>query len=239
MKTKIPAFIIHVKGAIARRERMETLIEKYSQFDWQFIEKGNISDLSATVLQKYFIGKMAKKSPFVSCAYKHLLAWQAISESAQTHHLIIEDDIKFYKNFNTMISNIVIEIEQNNYCNYLISLEDSLPRYVPRSERKFNTFLYRRSEVRFLGAYLISRETAILLSKEAETVKIGTTVDWFLSNCLKNKLINGFWCQPAVACQASLSGEMPSLIDNKKSGGFRFFNFTIQRNIKKLRAFLK
>ena len=80
--------------------------------DFEFVEDGNIDELSTAILDSYFSGKMHQTQPFVSCAYKHFLALDKIVKSEELVALIIEDDIMFHTNFEKFFPLILAEIEK-------------------------------------------------------------------------------------------------------------------------------
>lgn len=228
------AFIIHVKGNQKRKDYMLQLIKNYPFINWNFIEQGNISDLTEDILDSYFKGKMHALSPFTSCAYKHVLGLQKITQDNWC--LIVEDDIAFYEGFERHLKQILDELKNRNITNSIVSLEDSIPKYIPKSERKSNQLLYPQASMRLAGAYLIDSEGALNTLTYLDTHKSDLTADWLYTSLVKKNILKCYWSQPPLACQKSLSGALPSLIDNKKSGVMRQINFGIQKWIKKIRS---
>jgi GR25 family glycosyltransferase involved in LPS biosynthesis len=231
---QLNAYIIHVKGNQKRKAYMLQLIKEYSFINWHFIENGNISDLNTDILDTYFKGKMHNHAAFTSCAYKHLLALAKSNQSGWS--LIVEDDITFYDGFQSKIVGILKEAETKYISNAIISLEDSIPKYIPKSERMPDQMLYPQNSMRLAGAYLIDAKAAQNALNYIYTHKSELTADWFYTSLIEKKVISCYWSQPPVACQKSLTGAMPSLIDNKKSGVLRQLNFGVQKWIKKLRS---
>ena len=75
-----------------------------------------------------------------SCAFKHLITYQRIAEGEDNLALVLEDDIRFYPNF-SLLTKIVEEIKVHNIQNFMLSLEDSILKYIPKSEsKKINSF---------------------------------------------------------------------------------------------------
>ncbi len=215
---------------------MNTLTGKYPEIEWNYIENGNMEDLNPEMVSSIFREKMNTITPFVSCAYKHLLALKELQKSNKQWALVVEDDIDFYPDFDLKLQHILAEAEQEKVDNSMVSLEDSIPRYVPRSERQEGKMLYAKDEMRLAGAYLVDRKAADTILAYIDLNKCHLTIDWFYTFLMKEKTINGWWSHPALACQKSLSGGMPSLIDKKSTGWFRRLNFSIQKWIKRLRS---
>ncbi len=127
-------YIIHVSDAYDREKHILKEVEN-KNLNFAFINQGDKSDLSTAVLDTYFAGKMATVSAATSCAYKHILSYEKMLANHEDLALILEDDICFYANFSE-INKILDEIKRRKLSNFIISLEDSILRYVPRSERK-------------------------------------------------------------------------------------------------------
>jgi len=231
------AYIIHVKGSNERKVYMDQIISAHANLTWKYITNGNIEDLNSTILDAHFKGKMHNSTAFTSCAYKHILAMQ--EGSKHEWFLVVEDDIEFYGHFDEHLKLIIREIKTRDLSNSIISLEDSIPKYIPKSKRKPNQILYSKDEMRLAGAYLMDSLAAQSILQYIHEHKSELTADWLYTHLIKSKVINGFWSQPAIACQKSIDGGLPSLIDNKSTGFFRQINFGIQKWIKKLRAGLK
>lgn len=217
---------------------MDSMLSMHHKIKPEFIEIGNIDTLDEGILKDLFKDDMAKAQAVTSCAYKHYIAVKNIANQKEWC-LVLEDDIALYKNFDLLMPQILEELNNRNISNAIISLEDSLPKYIPKNERSKHTLLYAREEMRLAGAYLIDASAAKNIMHFVEKNKIHLTADWFYSFLTKKGIINCFWAQPAIACQKSISGGLPSLIDNKSTGWFRRLNFWIQKNIKRLRSSIK
>lgn len=225
-------YIIHVQSAVDRKIHIEKQLEG-KNLDYSYILEGDKSDLSKAVLDKYFTGIMHKVRSATSCTYKHLLAYQRFLESEDHIALILEDDIAFYSNFDR-IYEILKEIETEKLENLIVSVEDSMLKYIPRSERKKGKILYPREQGRLAGAYLIDRKCAGNLISFVEKEKAKLPIDWLHIECVEKKIINMYWSKYAIGIQGSLDGSILSLIDDKKHGIIRVFIFKLQRLYKKL-----
>ncbi len=225
-------YVIHVSDAYDREKHMLNQLEG-KDLDFSFITEGDKSDLNDAILNKYFKGKMSTVSNATSCAYKHLLAYDKISKGDDDIAMIVEDDIRFYSNF-PMIKEILTEIEQRNIRNFMVSLEDSNLKYVPKSDRVKGKKIYQKNKGRLAGCYLMDKEGARNVLRYIEKEKTDLPIDWFHNVCANQNIINIFWSHPAIAVQGSLDGTIKSLIDSKKFGFFRIISFKMQRIYKKL-----
>ncbi len=152
--------------------------------------------------------------------------------------LILEDDIKFYSNY-SKIYDVINEIERRDLKNFIISLEDSALKYIPKSKRIKGNMLYHAKETRMSGAYLIDKIAAKNILNFVKVNKIHLPIDWYLNFCIEKNVVNMFWSEPTLCIQTSLSGEMQSLIDKKKTGIIRGLNIKLQRLYKHILYFFR
>lgn len=227
-------FIIHVKSAYKRKEHTEKQL-KGKKLSAEYILDGDIPDLTPALVGTFLKGDIKENiSGSTSCAFKHFRAYEKIIEQNIPIALILEDDIILEKNFNQVIKGIQKEILERNLCNFLISIEDSYIRYVKASERKKETYLYPKEKSRLAGAYIVDLGFAKSVMSYTSKNKCDMPIDWYHNFCVKEGLTQIYWSQPTVAYQASLSGEIGSLIDNKASGWLRQASYFMQKAYKKL-----
>jgi len=210
-------YVIHVSDAYARKAHIQNELDG-KDLDITYITKGDKKDLTAEVLDEYFSEEMAAIKASTSCAYKHILAYQTIVAEKDHLVLILEDDIKFYKHF-SILQKIVTELEIRKIENFMLSLEDSNLRYIPKSEREIGTLIYPKKTGRMAGAYLIDKKGAKSILQHIKKEKINIPIDWYHNLCVKNYAIKMYWSHPAIAFQSSLDGSMKSLIVNKNKYG--------------------
>lgn len=168
-----------------------------------------------------------------SCAFKHILAYQDILKNKHPFALILEDDIRFYANI-PLLNSILDEIKDRDLNDFIISLEDSRLKYIPRSKRQKGRLLYVENSGRMTGAYLIDFAGAKRILDYTKTNKMGVPIDWFHNECIAEKVINMFWAQPPIAVQGSLEGSIKSLIGKVRFGGLKVLAFRIQRLYKRV-----
>ncbi|MFV0291385.1 MAG: glycosyltransferase family 25 protein [Mangrovibacterium sp.] len=226
------AYVIHVSDAYDRERHMLKQLEDKA-LDVSFILDGDKKQLTPMQLEKYFKGEMAVASNRSSCALKHILAYEKLVCDGEDLVLILEDDIRFYKHF-SVLNDIVAEVKQRGLANFMISVEDSDLRYVPRSERKKGTLLYAQNGGRLAGAYLIDRGGAESLLTSIQKEKIDIPIDWFHNKCVQADIIKMYWSHPPIATQGSFDGSIDSLIDSGKHGFFRPYSVALQKCYKKL-----
>lgn len=231
------AYIIHVSTATERKKGVEKELAGKG-FDATFILDGDIDTLHPSRLDTYFSGKMKEAKAGASCAFKHLLAYQEMVRKKLPLALILEDDIRFYSNVH-VLEDMVKEIQSRKLHQFIISLEDSRLKYIPKSQRKKGQLLYEQSSGRMTGAYLIDYAGAKSILDYVERVKMSVPIDWFHNECIRETIIKMYWAQPPIAVQGSLEGSVKSLIGKVRFGSVKVLSFKIQRLYKRLIYFMR
>lgn len=228
---KLKIFIIHVKGSSERKKHILKELKKFN-LNAEFILDGNKEDLTDERLEKYFSDEMHEVTGQTSCALKHIFAYEKTIEQTAQQILIFEDDIILKSNFKEVINLIFNEIKKRKLSNYLISLENTNHNYIKKSELIENQLLYKKVNGRCTGAYLIDYKCAKNMLSDIYKNRCNKAIDWFHNSMSSNNNIDIYWSYPHIAEQASHSGKMPSLIDNKKTGLFRNIVYFLQGVIK-------
>jgi glycosyl transferase family 25 len=202
--------------------------------DHTFIDEGDLDTISSEVHKKYFGGRLLNLSGVVSCAYKHILAYEDILKNTGEIAIILKDDIFLEKNFCESVKKINLEIDKSRLTNIIASLEDSNLKYIERSRRIKGNFLYKESSGRMTGAYMIDKVAAKSIINEIEKNKCHLPIDLFHNYCSGKGIIEIYWAQPSVATQGSLNGKLESMLDARKFNPFRNIGFSISRIYKKI-----
>jgi len=231
-------FVIHVSDAFEREKHIKNEL-KNRNLDIEFILKGDIKDLSEKILTHYFQGNMKEIRGAVSCAYKHILACEKVVNQKDDVVLILEDDIYCYSNFNNMLSKIQSEIKNRNLSNFIISIEDSTLRYIPRSKRKKGQYLYRENRTRTNVGFLIDKLAAQQILDAIKNVKVNRPIDLYYDKLVEKEKINMYWSQPAMMCQGSIDGSIKTLIGEKRLGFIRNTSYRLQKQYKRLLYFFR
>ena len=227
-------FIIHVKTAIEREVHIKNQL-KNTNNKIDFILEGDIPDLYPDLLEVYFKGNMnGAPNGAISCAYKHLRAYQRMLDNHIPIALILEDDIILEKNFYEIVDGILKEVELRSLNCFAISIEDSNVRYINKSERKEGTYLYPKNKGRLTGAYIVDYDFAKSVIDYTLIHKCDVPIDWYHNICCQNGVFQFYWSHPTVAYQASISGKFKSLIDHKPKGFVRELSYLMQRSYKKI-----
>ncbi|CAI8170054.1 MAG: Uncharacterised protein [Bacteroidota bacterium] len=233
----IRTYVIHVSTEIGRRKLIEKELEGKA-FDPTFVLDGDINSLSQSRLNTFFSDKMKEPKAGTSCAFKHILAYQDIVKNKHPLTLIIEDDIRFYSNVH-LLDQIFNEIQDRNLKSFIVSLEDSRLKYIPKSKREKKRLLYLEQSGRMTGAYLIDYAGAKHILDYIETKKVSVPIDWFHNECIQENILEMFWAQPPIAVQGSLEGSVKSLIGKVRFGGLKILLFRIQRLYKRLTYYFR
>jgi glycosyl transferase family 25 len=113
--TDITILVIHVKGNEDRRQFIQQQLDTLG-FPCHYILDGNVEDLTPEILDRYFADDgrqdtMHGRFPRTSCAYKHLLAMQYIIDHRLDGALVVEDDLRIYRNFKPLFHQSMEEYE--------------------------------------------------------------------------------------------------------------------------------
>jgi formyltetrahydrofolate-dependent phosphoribosylglycinamide formyltransferase len=246
---EIKGYVIHVKGDAGREKHIRKQIGSVGIF-FDFILDGNQEDLTEEINEKTFGGNMrnilasGRKDDYfnlgtASCTYKHFLAYRDAVKNNIPYGLVFENDIVLDKKFNGIIFQALEEAKSRNLKNFMLSLEDSMLRYVARSKRVKGRLIYRNPGMtRFAGAYMFDLEYAKNMLNYVDTKGCDDVIDWFINNRDIEKIIDIYWLHPAIATGGTSCGELSSYFDCRKNAGFkrilRKISFNVQRAYKKL-----
>ncbi len=175
--------------------------------------------------------------PQISCAYKHLLAYQEIMNRNLPGALILEDDICLSKNFTDIFRKSMAELKVSGVERAIISYEDTRLRFVPRSKRIKGQVLYEGDRDRMAGAYYISRECARYMLAYVVQQRLGIPIDWLHCQMLKSGEITYYWCSPTIATQGSHNGLFHSALSEKTVSAY--VKWQLERAYKQLLYWLR
>lgn len=212
---KCEVLVIHVRGQEERRQFIEQQL-KMLNAHYHFILNGNIEDLTDEILNRFFDGDMHGGYPRTSCAYKHLLAMQYMIDHHLDHALVVEDDLRFYRNFQTIFEQSIRECtEHYDDQPFIVNYEESSLLLVPRSQRRKGTIVYPAPRDRFAGCYYLNLRAANAIMDYVTTHHSDTTSDRLHSHLVDLGILNYYWSHPCIACQCSCDGSMPTMIPTR------------------------
>lgn len=218
ISTDIQILVIHVRGNHTRRAYVEKQIAPLG-LPVEFIEDGNIEDLTPEILNRFFVDNgtaetMYCPAPRTSCAYKHLLATQYIIDHNLPGALILEDDIRLKSNFKSLFLQSLKEMESIHEP-LIVNYEESSLMLVPRSLRRKGHLLYKAKRDRFTGCLYVSLDAAKAIMKYVEENKSAYPSDFLHQELTKKGIITYYWSHPCLACQCSCDGSMPTMIPTR------------------------
>ena|GEM_PF-88905 len=241
----IKGYIIHVRGDSFREKHMKGQIKDIGIF-CDFVLDGNQEDLTKEVIEKNFgdwflkiLNPGWKDNHFnygtASCTYKHLLGFRDVVNNNLPYGIAFENDIILDKNFTEIIFKALDEIKARNLKNIVISLEDTMLKYIPKSKRVKGQLIYRNpGMIRFAGAYLFDLEFAKNMINHVDTKGCDDVIDWYINRRDKEGLIDIYWLHPTIAAGGSATGDIGSYFGFRSHVGFlRKISFKVQRAYKK------
>lgn len=219
---RIKIFVIHVSTQHERRLHIERQLARCGlPFECEFIDKGDMKDLTDDVLDRYYINRpdcqMHVVAPATSCSYKHLLACHAIVDEKLDGALVLEDDIFLHSDFKEVFLKSIDEWQRRMPNEpILISYEDSALLFVKGSEKKKGQILYDGNHDRYTGCIFVSNKCATDLLDDILTNKTHLPIDGYHNNLLHRGVIRYLWCSPEIATQGSHNGTFGTMISKKR-----------------------
>ena len=155
---------------------------------------------------------------------KHILIYEQIIRDKAPFALVFEDDIVLKPDFISIFNKSLAEIEKRpdiERNKLFVSYEDTTLRFIKKKDLKKNQLLYPQPSGRCAGAYLVSLEMAQIIVDFIKANKCHIIIDWFHNYLAEQKLLQFYWCEPAIADQGSHSGMFDSSLSHKKQTAFR------------------
>lgn len=230
-------FVAHVSRGYEERGRAISAMMGRMGIPFEFMLRGDMSDLTPEVLDTYFTGPvMHTVSPAVSCALKHILICREIIDRGLPGALVLEDDITLSGRFTEVFNRSMTELhswDEGASRPVIISYEDTRLRFVERSRRRKDTVLYRGDRDRMAGAYYINAAAARLYVDRALGPHFDAPADIMHRRLLDEGLLTYLWCHPTVATQGSHDGSLASSISDARALT-RFFKWRFKLMYRKL-----
>lgn len=215
---KHKAYVLHVKKGY--EDRKKNITEQFSKlgmpFEWVLdYDKDEISD---HILTQYgYRGDM--KIEAVSCALKHICAWERLARSSHDEALFFEDDVILdLKNFKKRLSDALDEKASRWPEASYISLGNGCALYVPWTKRRKGRHLYKAGYARAADSYWMNRHTAQMMTQWIAIHGFKLPADHLIDYICSELKIPILWLDPTVAEQGSHTGLFPSSIQDLERG---------------------
>ena len=203
-------YVINVKSFIERRKFIACQLKKFN-LSAEFILDWDKNELTPEIIEQYFMGDKLSKAQ-MSCAMKHIIALQKITQHKKGFSLVLEDDAILARNFNEGVSKALKESE-NFLGNKVIYIGSGGNFYTPKSQRIKGQSLYPGSRGRFTDSYIIDAETAQKRLNWIGKHKISHPIDNQFDIIDKDEGIQILWLEDPVVEQGSKSGRFVSQIE--------------------------
>lgn len=227
-------YVVHVSTDKEREEHMTAELNKFG-IPFEFMLKGDKTDITPELIQEYFTGEeMGGMTPTAqqSCSYKHLSIYEKMLEDGVEDALIFEDDIYLSENFIEVFNNTIKELKalpQEKQDKALINFENSTLQIVHPSKQVEGKHLYESSKSRCAGAYYMNKALAKAITDHRIQHKCNKIIDWYHNVLVEEIDLQHYWCHPPIVEQGSHNGKIQSLIDDKKFGPIRQITWKISR----------
>ncbi|CAG5083861.1 glycosyltransferase family 25 protein [Parvicella tangerina] len=227
-------YVVHVSTDQQREEHMTKELGRFN-IPFEFMMKGDKSDITEELVREYFVGEEMANGVGTaqqSCSYKHLSIYEKILEDEVEDALIFEDDIYLSDNFIQVFNDTIDELKslpQEKQDKALINFENSTLQVVHPGKRVEGKHLYESPKSRCAGAYYMNKALAKAITEHRIQHKCNKIIDWYHNELVKEIDLQHYWCHPPVVEQGSHNGKIQSLIDDKKFGPIRQITWKISR----------
>jgi len=227
-------YVVHVSSNKLREQHIKNELGRFN-LPFEFMLKGDKSEISSEIIKEYFIGdEMGGLKPTAqqSCTYKHLSIYEKILTDGVQDALIFEDDVYLSENFIEVFNQTISELKalpQKTQDKALINFENSTLQIVPPSKQVNGQYLYEASKNRCAGAYYINKNLANSITQYRIKYKCNKIIDWYHNELIDTIGLQNYWCHPPIVEQGSHNGKMQSIIDDKKYGSVREITWKISR----------
>jgi len=172
-------------------------------------------------LKEQFDESISSNPKLASCCHKHLLAAKYAIEKGDQVILVLENDVFFEENWEKELALAMKNLQDMKASGYLLSLEDTTLRYVPRSQRRDGVVVYPNSITRMAGAYVLDLQACKNIVKYNSENKVRLGPDWNLNYVHDAGLLNIYWMEPSIVEQGSHNGKMQTAFFTKGGTGFK------------------
>lgn len=236
---QIKVYVLHVKSGYEQRAAsMEGQLARL-QIPFEYILDADIPDLTSEIITRHFIDDHRMRPAQLSCAMKHMLAYQALLASDGNGALILEDDMLLDDDFVSLFLRCIEELNEIGESKSMISLECSSLQFVPRSQRIKNRMLYRSFKGgRMGGCYYIQRSAAEAILDDVHTSGCPLPIDLYHTELNKHGRLNFFWAHPTMSVQGSFTGQFASSISQRQQSLIKF-RWICKYNYKRILYFLR
>ncbi len=217
---KYNSYVLHVKKGYEEREK--SIIEQFSSLElpFEWILDHDKDDITSEILKAYqYKGNFNVEA--ISCALKHICAWERIAQEDCDGGFVFEDDVLIDLERFKQVSKKALAEYQALWpgCGY-ISLGSGCALYVPWTKKRKNRMLYQASYARAADSYWINRETAQIMVKWVKENGFAKPADHLIDHICSELNIPILWLEPTIADQGSHTGLFTSSIQILERGTF-------------------
>jgi glycosyl transferase family 25 len=219
-------FVINVRSFVERRKNIEHQLDPLG-LRYEFIHVYDADDLGSESVRKYLRG--AKLSPGqLSCAMKHVHAFQLMAERNWQRALILEDDVIVAPDFLQGIQDALTE-SSGIQGPHVLFIGSGGNLYTPRSLRVSGKRLYQAAKGRLTEAYIIGRQAAAMRMEWIERNGIVLPADNLFDRIDRETGIVPYWLEEPVAVQGSKKGVFKSTLEPAPPNLVQRVKFELQK----------
>ena len=220
-------YVLNVKKFTKRRAFMEKQLASEG-LKAEFIIDWDADELSDEVIDCYFTKDNNLTDAQKSCALKHIVALNKVSESNSEFVLILEDDAVFEKDFNLGLQRALTQSTQFSD-NKVIYIGSGGNFFTPKSHRKSGQYLYVGTRGRFADSYIINSITAQKRLDWIMMYKISDPIDNQFEQIDRQLGIEMVWLEDPVVEQGSKNGLFDSTLERAPPTWIQIWLFAFEK----------
>lgn len=213
-----PCYVLHVKKGYEDREK--SILRQFEELGMGFhwVLDHDVDEITEDTLKAYnYRGSFNIEA--ISCALKHITAWQRIAEGNDPGGFVFEDDVLINtRQFLPVLEKAFPEYHDTWKGQAYISLGDGCALYVPWTKLKRHQYLYQARYARAADSYWLTRDIAHNMVAWVKKNGFHLPADHLIDHVCNTLAIPILWLEPTIAQQGSHTGLFTSSIQDLERG---------------------
>lgn len=214
-------YVLHVKKGYEDREA--SILDQFGRMgiEFEWVLEHDRHELTPEVLNKYGYRQSDMPPAAISCALKHIAAWERIAAGTRQGGLVLEDDVLIdVARFDSVVRECLVELQRDWLGRGCICFGDGGALYVPWTKIHKGQRLYRAAFARMGDSYWIDRQTAVQRLDWLHHNGFTKPADHLIDTIDRALGLPILWSVPTVVSQGSHTGLFNSSIQRKEKTGW-------------------
>jgi glycosyl transferase family 25 len=226
----VSCYVLHVKEGYEDREA--SIVDQFGRLniDFEWVLEHDKHEVTTDLLQQYGYHHFDMPPEAISCAMKHIAAWERIAAGSDPGGLILEDDVLIdIRRFEAVVHDCLAELQRDWGGRGCICFGDGGALFVPWTKLKKGRRLYRAEFARMGDSYWVDRQTAALRLAWIKQHGFYQPADHLIDTIDRALGSPIFWSVPTVVSQGSHTGLFNSSIQSReKTGWFKRLEWSLK-----------